>query len=169
MITEDLEYVGFWPRVGASIIDTILVLLVTAPLISWIYGSDQDFDLNELLAADSGSLLAYLITPKGPADVLINWVLPAVVIIVFWLTRNATPGKMVVGARIVDARTGKAISVTQGLVRYLGYYVSIFPLCLGLLWVAFDPRKQGFHDKLARTVVVRAKNRGPKPVSFGKH
>ena len=169
MITEDLEYVGFWPRVGASLIDTVLVLLVTAPLVSWVYGADQDLDLDELLTADSQSLLAFLITPKGPLDVLINWVLPAAVIIVFWLTRNATPGKMVVGARIVDARTGKAISVTQGLVRYLGYYVSIFPLCLGLLWVAFDPRKQGFHDKLAGTVVVRTKNRGPKPVSFDRN
>jgi uncharacterized RDD family membrane protein YckC len=169
MISEDLEYVGFWPRVGASIIDTILVVLVTSPLIGWIYGSGQDLDLNELLAADSQSLLAYLITPRGPADVLINWVLPAVVIIVFWLTRKATPGKMAVGARVVDATTGKAISVRQAIVRYLGYYVSIFPLCLGLLWVAFDPRKQGFHDKLAGTVVVRAKHRGPQPVQFNRN
>ncbi len=169
MISEDLEYVGFWPRVGASIIDTILVLLVTAPLVSWIYGADPDPDLNELLTADLQSLLAYLVTPKGPLDVLINWVLPAAVIIVFWLTREATPGKMAVGARVVDAKTGKAISVSQGIIRYLGYYVSIFPLLLGLLWVAFDPRKQGFHDKLAGTVVVRAKNRGPKPVSFDRN
>ena len=74
---------------------------------------------------------------------------------------------MAIGARVVDAATGKAISVRQGIVRYLGYYVSILPLCLGLLWVGFDPRKQGFHDKLAGTVVVRSRHRGPQPVKFG--
>jgi len=174
VISGDVEYVGFWARVGASIIDTILVMLVTAPLIYWVYGADQgasaDVDINDLVAAVSAgdmprlqfylqSLTAELTTPKGPLDVLINWVLPAVAIIVFWLTRKATPGKMAVGANVVDAKTGEPISVGQAIVRYLGYYVSLFPLCLGLLWVAFDPRKQGFHDKLARTVVVRSKQR----------
>jgi len=169
MIADDLEYVGFWPRFGAIVIDTVLVLLITAPLVSWVYGSDQGPDLNELLASDSQSLLASMLTPRGPADVLINWVLPAVAIIVLWLTRKATPGKMAIGARVVDAATGNAISVRQGIVRYLGYYISSIPLCLGFLWVAFDPRKQGWHDKLAGTVVVRAKNRGPQPVNFKRN
>ena len=175
MSAENLEYVGFWPRVGAVIIDTIVVLLLTAPLISWIYGADEQLDLNELLAMDPESqptylrgLLTAMITPKGPLDVLISWVLPAIAIVVLWLTRSATPGKMAIGARIVDATTGNAISIRQGIVRYLGYYVSSFPLCLGLVWVAFDPRKQGWHDKLAGTVVVRAKNRGPQPVNFNR-
>ena len=39
--------------------------------------------------------------------------------------------------------------------RYLGYYVSTIPLMLGFLWVAFDARKQGWHDKMANTVVIR--------------
>jgi uncharacterized RDD family membrane protein YckC len=41
-------------------------------------------------------------------------------------------------------------------------------LGLGLIWVAFDPKKQGWHDKLAGTVVIRSKNRGPEPVKFEK-
>jgi uncharacterized RDD family membrane protein YckC len=40
--------------------------------------------------------------------------------------------------------------------RYFAYFVSTIPFCLGFLWVAFDKRKQGWHDKLAHTVVVRA-------------
>ncbi len=40
--------------------------------------------------------------------------------------------------------------------RYLGYFASTIPLCLGFLWIAFDKRKQGWHDKLAGTVVIRA-------------
>jgi uncharacterized RDD family membrane protein YckC len=39
-------------------------------------------------------------------------------------------------------------------------------LLLGLVWVAFDPRKQGWHDKIAGTVVVRPRRRGPAAVSF---
>jgi uncharacterized RDD family membrane protein YckC len=94
-------------------------------------------------------------TFRGVGDLVINWVLPAVAVIAFWIYRQATPGKIVIGARIVDARTGEPPSTGQLIGRYLGYYVSMLPLCLGLLWVAFDARKQGWHDKLASTVVVR--------------
>jgi uncharacterized RDD family membrane protein YckC len=172
MAADEFEYVGFWARVGASVIDTILVLLLTAPLIYWFYGADQgtglNIGVNDLLSAVLAldlprlqfylhDLLADLVTPRGPLDVLINWVLPAVAIVVFWIARGATPGKMAIGARVVDARTGKSLSVVQSIVRYAGYYVSTVPLLLGLIWVAFDPRKQGWHDKLAGTVVVRVR------------
>jgi uncharacterized RDD family membrane protein YckC len=50
----------------------------------------------------------------------------------------------------------------------LGYYVASIPLLAGIIWVAFDPRKQGWHDRLARTVVVRARHRGPQPVEFSR-
>lgn len=46
------------------------------------------------------------------------------------------------------------------------YYVPAIPLCLGFLWVAFDSKMQGWHDKLAGTVVVRPTQRGPVPVRF---
>jgi len=74
---------------------------------------------------------------------------------------------MAIAARIVDAATGAKPSTRQLVVRYLGYYVAIVPFMLGILWVAFDPRKQGWHDKLAGTVVVRSRHRGPAAVTFG--
>ena len=83
-------------------------------------------------------------------------------IILFWIYKSATPGKMVIDAIIVDADTLGPPSKFQLFVRYLGYYVSIFPFCLGLFWVAWDQRKQGFHDKLANTVVIR-KSTAPPP------
>jgi len=83
-------------------------------------------------------------------------------------THGTTPGKIAIGARIVDARTGAKPSTGQLIGRYFGYYVSTIPLFLGLIWVAFDSRKQGWHDKLAGTVVVRDKHRGPEPVRFEK-
>ena len=56
----------------------------------------------------------------------------------------------------MDADTGQALSKPQALGRYLAYYLAILPLMLGIVWVAFDRRKQGWHDKLAGTVVLRA-------------
>lgn len=73
---------------------------------------------------------------------------------------------MVISSKIVDARTGAKISVGQAIVRYLGYLVALLALGLGIFWVAFDRRKQGWHDKLARTVVVRPQRSSAKPVSF---
>jgi uncharacterized RDD family membrane protein YckC len=149
--STDLEYVGFWARVGASIVDTILIVIIVAPILNAIYGTDYWLDERFI---------------KGPADFLLNWVLPAVAIVLFWIARQATPGKMLIGAKIVDAATGGKPTTRQLIVRYLGYYVSTIPLLLGLIWVAFDPRKQGWHDKLAGTVVVRSKHRGTEPVQF---
>ncbi len=142
--TEDLEYVGFWPRVGAALIDTLLLLFITVPLVTMIYGRHY------WTSAD---------WVQGPADFLINWFLPAVAVVLFWIYRQATPGKMAIGARIVDARTGARPGTGQLVGRYLAYYVSIIPLMAGIVWVAFDPRKQGWHDKLAGTVVVRSRRR----------
>ena len=154
MQDNDFEYVGFWPRVGASIIDAIILLITTTPALVAIYGWGYFTDPDKPLIA-------------GPADFLISWVLPAVTVILFWLYKQATPGKMAVSARVVDARTGNSLTVGQSIGRYLAYFVAILPLFLGIIWVAFDPRKQGWHDKLAGTVVVRPKQRGPESVRFG--
>jgi len=149
MAEQNVEYAGFWVRVGAMIIDTVLIMIVLIPLLVAIYGWAYFEAANARLFA-------------GPADFLLSWVAPAVAVIVFWIYRQATPGKMALSIRIVDATTGSPPSTGQCVGRYFAYFVSIFPLGLGLLWVAFDKRKQGWHDKLAGTVVIRSKN----PVTF---
>lgn len=146
MPEQEREYVGFWARVVATIVDTVIIIVITFPLIIAVYGWAY-FDQTTGVVA-------------GPMDVLISWVLPAVGVIVFWVYRQATPGKMVVSARIVDAKTGRKPSTGQFIGRYFAYFVSIIPFCLGLLWVAFDERKQGWHDKLAGTVVVKTTEGG---------
>jgi uncharacterized RDD family membrane protein YckC len=141
--STEIRYVGFWARVGAALIDTILILIVTYPLLVATYGwayFNQD------------AKTAFF---AGPVDIFLNWIVPALVSIGFWLTKQATPGKMVVSAKVVDAKTGGKLSVGQSIGRYLAYYLSLLPLGLGFIWVAFDARKQGWHDKLAGTVVVR--------------
>jgi uncharacterized RDD family membrane protein YckC len=154
MQTHDMEYAGFWVRVGAALIDTLLILAITFPLLLAIYGQEY-FD------AEQTGLIA------GPADFLISWVLPAAAAIVFWMTRQATPGKMALSLRVVDAASGNTLTAGQSIGRYLGYYVATLPLFLGIVWVAFDKKKQGWHDKLAGTVVVRSKRGGTEPVRFG--
>jgi uncharacterized RDD family membrane protein YckC len=81
--------------------------------------------------------------------------LPAIAVILFWVYKSATPGKMALKLKIVDAKTGDKPSTGQLIGRYFGYYVSILPFMLGIIWVGFDGRKQGWHDKLAGTVVVK--------------
>jgi uncharacterized RDD family membrane protein YckC len=150
---QNLEFVGFWIRVWATIIDTFLIGLITVPLLISVYGTDY-------YATESTGFIA------GPAGFFISWVFPAIAIIVFWNYKSATPGKMAISAKIVDAQTGKKASTRQLVGRYFGYFLSTIPLGLGIIWVAFDKRKQGWHDKLAGTVVVRMQNTGSEPVKF---
>ena len=101
-----------------------------------------------------------------PAEFLITFVLPAVVTILFWTYKMATPGKMAISAKIVDARTGRKPSTGQFVGRYFSYIISAIPSGLGFIWVAFNGRKQGWHDKLAGTVVVRKRSTGTEDVVF---
>jgi uncharacterized RDD family membrane protein YckC len=70
------------------------------------------------------------------------WVLPALAVIAFWIAKQATHGKIVISAKILDADSGKAPSTRQFIARYLAYYVSLIPLGLGFLWIAFDKRSR---------------------------
>ena len=147
----NLEYVGFWTRVWASLVDTLLLSIVLIPLMLALYGRES---------------LASGITITGLNNLLFSYVLPAVTVIAFWTIRHATPGKMLFHARIVDARTGDTPTLKQHIIRYVGYFISAFFFCLGFLWIAFDRRKQGWHDKLAGTVVVRQNARITEMVKF---
>ena len=142
MQSNNPEYVGFWQRVWASIIDFFLACVLIYPVLTAVYGK------------------AYWTSTKsveGPFDFFLRLVVPPIGTVVFWILRGATPGKMAVSARVVDATTGGKPSIQRLIIRYLCYYVSLIPLGLGFFWVAFDPRKQGLHDKLAGTVVVRVR------------
>jgi len=158
----NVEYVGFWSRTVATLVDTVLSAVILQPILSSIYGHEEAIDLG-LSGGSAEALTSALLdsmTPKGPVDALVTWVLPALAVIAFWIARQATPGKMLVHARIVDAATFRKPTTGQLIGRYLGYYVSIFTLGLGFFWVGWDPRKQGFHDKLAGTVVIRDRKKG---------
>jgi uncharacterized RDD family membrane protein YckC len=140
--TAELEYVGFWLRVWACLIDTVVMLAVTAPILWLVYGRGY---------------FAFDAPVAGPVDFLLTWLLPGLVVISFWNERHATPGKMAISAIIVDEKTASPPSLGQHIGRYLAYFIAALPLGLGLVWVAFDRKKQGWHDKLAGTMVIRVR------------
>jgi len=137
----DTEYAGFWLRLGAFLIDQLIIGLVVLIILLAIFGTQYP-ELHQ-----RGETLW--------ADIVFQVVLPAVAAILFWRYRGATPGKMLLSARIVDAGTLGRPSTGKLIGRYFAYLVSIVPLFLGFFWIAFDKRKQGWHDKLAGTVVIR--------------
>jgi uncharacterized RDD family membrane protein YckC len=122
------------------IIDTLLLLVVIVPLLIAIYGLQT--------MSESRGVFA------GFWDFTLQVVLPAVAAILFWKYRGATPGKMAISAKIVDATTLARPTTGKLVLRYIAYIASIVPFLLGFLWVAIDRRKQGFHDKIAGTVVI---------------
>lgn len=64
-----------------------------------------------------------------------------------------TPGKMLLGLQVVCA-DGSPVSFGVAFLRSVGYLISSFVFCLGYIWIGFDKRKQGWHDKIAGTVVI---------------
>ncbi len=73
----------------------------------------------------------------------------------FLTQRNGqTPGKMMMHIRVIK-KDGTPIDDATAIVRSIGYYISGM-IVIGLLWAFWDKNKQGWHDKVAGTLVVKA-------------
>lgn len=147
---DNTEYAGFWVRTGAALIDCAILMLILSIPLSLIYGP------------------AYWLEDRlifGFWDFILTYILPFLATIWFWLKFFATPGKMATRLEILDADTGTPITSGQAIIRYLAYFPSFLIFGLGIIWVGVDKRKQGWHDKIANTVVIR-KLEG-EPVEFG--
>jgi uncharacterized RDD family membrane protein YckC len=127
-----MQYAGFWRRTAASIIDSVMLMVLMGLLLG------------------PTIMNASIFTTEG----VLRMALVLVVTVGLWLKFMGTPGKLLLECQIVDADTFLPMSSKQALLRYVAYLASILPLMLGFLWVARDPRKQGFHDKIANTVVL---------------
>lgn len=137
--TESRRYAGFWIRVLASIIDSIIMLIITGPLLYAFYGTEA-FLSEELV--------------QGTAHVIISYIFPLVFTITLWVTYGGTPGKRMLGLKVIDQITGENLSVGKSLIRYIGYLVSTIILMIGFIMVAFTQKKQGLHDLMAGSIVV---------------
>jgi len=125
-------YAGFWRRAAAAMLDGMIFFFLVGLLLGPDFVNTETFTL-EGLVSDG---LMMLVT------------------VALWTKFLGTPGKLLLSCQVVDAASFEPITLKQAIIRYLGYFVSMLPLMLGFLWIAWDPRKQGFHDKLAKTVVL---------------
>jgi uncharacterized RDD family membrane protein YckC len=135
-----LKWAGFWSRTVAYIIDIIIVGVIAGAL--------SIFSGPVFVNGPNGLQFDY--ARQGPTTLV-----SLIYFIGFWVWRAQTPGMIVFGMRVVRADNGQPIDLGRAILRYIGLIISFLVIFLGVIWVAFDSRKQGWHDKLAGTVVVR--------------
>jgi len=91
----------------------------------------------------------------GAIPTLVSLAFSLAFYLIMWVSFDgATPGKKLMAIKIVKG-DGSKITYPVAFIRYLGYIVSAFVFLLGYLWVIWDKKKQGWHDKIAGTVVVK--------------
>ncbi len=140
------EYTDFSLRFIAAIVDLVWLSIIVAGSMYFLLDTDIFISLLHGDIKLSNTVIWQLF--------LLNDILPFLLILFFWIRYAATPGKILADCKIVDATTGAPISLGQGILRYLAYIISALPAGLGFLWILWDKKKQGWHDKIANTVVI---------------
>lgn len=124
---------GFWIRVGAYLIDAVILFIVNLIITAVLNGSPTLRSLVQLILGIA--YFSYL-----------------------WSNSSPWPGQTI-GMKALNLRVvrtdGSDLTVLQGFIRYVGLVISFIVIFIGVIWVAFDPNKQGWHDKIAGTYVVR--------------
>jgi uncharacterized RDD family membrane protein YckC len=133
-------YGGFWIRLVAYIVDWVITSFASG-VVGFVLGFVAAFSRGSSASAElMAGLLAFAL------GFLYFLILPPLL--------GATPGKLVLGYRIVGAN-GRHIGFGTSLVRMIGQFISGIALALGYVWIGIDAYKQGWHDKIANTYVVR--------------
>jgi uncharacterized RDD family membrane protein YckC len=174
-------YAGFWRRFWAYLADWLIVGvpigILALPVISGLarlpigaYLSTRTFDpvtqqyiADPIFLARLNDALARLL-PQVGLLVAASLVIQFVYFGLCWSRRGATLGQQLLGVEVRHVETGRRISFGRACLRFIGYSVSGFFLDAGFVWVAFDARKQGWHDKIANTVAIRST--GPRTTRF---
>jgi uncharacterized RDD family membrane protein YckC len=144
------RYGGFWIRFVAVFLDGIIVTIPVLILgvilgIAAAVASNASGNSNGASVATTG--LGFLVD-------LIGLVISIGYFIYFW-GRGQTIAMRLFHLRVADAITGQPIGYGRAALRYVGYLLSAIVCYIGLIWAAFDSRKQGWHDKIAGTVVLQ--------------
>ena len=139
-VVLDARPIGFWARVVAATIDSIVTVVASV-----------------IVAVAAGFFTAAIGAFVGNAELFGQ----LVVIVTSWLycalmeasDVQATLGKLVIGAKVVDTNGGK-LTFGRATGRHFSKYISSILLCVGYVVAAFDERKRGLHDMIAGTCVV---------------
>lgn len=153
MNKNNLRPAGFGMRLAAMLTDNLVLGIALAPIFMLLFGQNTmtEAQMQEILRTQG------FIGLFDPNELMIQQAIVLAVTVFFWVKFAGTPGKRLLGLRVIDAQTGKNLTPMQSTLRYLGYFLSAMPMCLGFLWVIWDEKKQGWHDKLAGTMVVEDK------------
>ena len=147
-LPQDAPRAGWWTRwLGYAIIDQIVVAaiaFVVGFIVALIYYAGAEYTTEQ-----EEETLAGLLT-------LVGWL---IAFFYFWFANSVgrSVGKLVLGLRIVTKYEGTAPGWGRGFVRTIGYVVSTLPVALGFLWAAWDEDRQAWHDKMADTIVIKAR------------
>jgi uncharacterized RDD family membrane protein YckC len=147
-----VTYGGFWIRFVAYIVDAIIIavpVIILAVIVGIATGvaiGVSGSNSNQTTSA-AGSGLTVLID-------LITFAITVGYFVYFWGS-GSTLGMRLFHLRVADATTGAPIGYGRAALRYVGYILSALVCYIGLIWAAFDSRKQGWHDKIANTVVLQ--------------
>ncbi|MCP3926595.1 MAG: RDD family protein [Desulfobacterales bacterium] len=142
--TDEVEYAGFWIRVGAKLIDGILLMIVGG-----IVGVIMGLFIDTTYDPYSGH-----IAPGYYLSQFIQFVFGIFYYVYFVGTHAATPGKMACGLKIISPETGK-VSHLRAFGRYWSELISALILCIGYIMVAWDSEKKGLHDIMCNTRVIK--------------
>jgi uncharacterized RDD family membrane protein YckC len=167
-----LAYATFWRRVGGYLIDALIIAVPTVAAFFILFGSTFSSWVNQVsTAAQNGLTAPKLVLPFNGlvAYGVFDCVLAALyfgILVGIW---GSTVGQRAVGVRVVRQEdTSTRLPLERALLRAIIWWgpglVAFVPgvstiaelvVLLAVLWVAWDPRKQGLHDKLGRALVVR--------------
>jgi uncharacterized RDD family membrane protein YckC len=153
--TAQRQPAGFISRLVGLVTDLVIVTLgsvVLGAVISLILGF-FGLGAQQLNPGSQNQLLQLIRVLTVTLSALAVVLFVPMYFIVFWRLSGATPGKMLMGLRVIHGGDSN-IGVARGIVRYFGYFLSALVLFLGFLWVLGDSHRQGWHDKMARTQVV---------------
>lgn len=170
-------YAGFWWRVWAFLIDSIILTVADAVVgyfvlpdvrVQWEElpvpdASGQTMDVVDIAQRVQPDTISVLVPHIQVGHWHLPWlvmaVLPALYFILFESSRfRATPGKRLCQLEVTTLEGGR-ISLGRATVRFLVKALISFPILhIGVLMVAFTRRKQGLHDLIAGTLVIRAEN-----------
>jgi uncharacterized RDD family membrane protein YckC len=157
------EYAGFWRRLGAYILDSIILGAISYGVnygIGRVWGNSiSQSVLDEfMIQQDQQAILNFMMGPM--LELLLITSLGAFLVYWFYYAGfessglQATPGKGLVGIIVTDM-DGERVGFGTATGRCLGKYISSLLLGIGYLMVAWTAQKQGLHDKIAGTLVMR--------------
>ncbi len=153
---DSVEYMGFWIRLAAFIIDRIFTYLVAA-LIATIIGISTTAGEPAPLPE---SEIEFTLESINTSFLLLVWGVSVVYGVVLTSIRGQTLGKMLLRIQVVDAHGNTPPWYRVALREVVGKFLSELLLYMGYLWIIFDSRKRGWHDYLGGTFVVRKRRDG---------